>query len=51
MSRSLGGTMSADQSCIFCGSWPADAPAHRVSEDERALAFMDLFPPARDTRW
>lgn len=35
---------SADPACIFCRIAAGEAPAHRVAEDERALAFMDLFP-------
>jgi histidine triad (HIT) family protein len=32
--------------CIFCKIVAGEAPAHRVHEDERTLAFMDLFPVA-----
>ena len=31
-------------SCIFCAIASGDAPARIVHEDERTLAFMDLFP-------
>jgi histidine triad (HIT) family protein len=34
----------ADESCIFCQIVAGHAPAHRVAEDELALAFMDIFP-------
>lgn len=36
----------APDACIFCRIVKAEAPAHRVFEDERTLAFMDLFPVA-----
>jgi len=32
--------------CIFCKIVAGDAPAYVVHEDERTLAFMDLFPVA-----
>jgi len=32
------------EGCIFCAIVAGKAPAHRVAEDEHALAFMDLFP-------
>jgi histidine triad (HIT) family protein len=32
--------------CIFCRIVAGEAPAHVVREDERTLAFMDLFPVA-----
>jgi histidine triad (HIT) family protein len=32
--------------CIFCRIVAGEAPAHVVHEDERTLAFMDLFPVA-----
>jgi histidine triad (HIT) family protein len=31
-------------SCIFCAIAAGEAPARVVHEDERTLAFMDLFP-------
>jgi histidine triad (HIT) family protein len=34
------------EGCIFCAIVAGDAPAHRVAEDERALAFLDIFPVA-----
>lgn len=33
--------------CIFCAIVRGDAPARVVHEDERTLAFMDLFPLTR----
>jgi histidine triad (HIT) family protein len=33
--------------CIFCAIARGDAPARVVHEDERTLAFMDLFPLTR----
>lgn len=32
--------------CIFCRIVRGDASSHRVCEDERTLAFMDIFPVA-----
>lgn len=32
--------------CVFCKIVSGDAPAHRVSEDNRTLVFMDIFPVA-----
>ncbi len=34
-------------SCIFCSIVAREAPARIVFEDERTLAFMDLFPLTR----
>jgi histidine triad (HIT) family protein len=34
-------------SCIFCAIAAGDAPARVVHEDDRTLAFMDLFPLTR----
>ena len=34
-------------SCIFCAIAERSAPARIVHEDERTLAFMDLFPLTR----
>jgi len=36
--------MSTRADCIFCKIARGEAPAHRVYEDERTLAFMDIFP-------
>jgi histidine triad (HIT) family protein len=33
--------------CIFCAIARGDAPARVIHEDERTLAFMDLFPLTR----
>jgi histidine triad (HIT) family protein len=30
--------------CIFCAIVAGQAPARTVAEDDRALAFMDIFP-------
>lgn len=35
------------QDCIFCAIARGDAPARIVHDDERTLAFMDLFPLTR----
>ncbi len=35
------------ESCIFCAIVRRDAPARVVFEDDRTLAFMDLFPLTR----
>ncbi len=34
------------ETCIFCKIVRKEAPAHVVWEDERTLAFMDIFPVA-----
>jgi histidine triad (HIT) family protein len=36
-----------DAACIFCQIASGAAPARIVHEDERTLAFMDLFPLTR----
>jgi histidine triad (HIT) family protein len=33
--------------CIFCAIARGDAPARVIHEDDRTLAFMDLFPLTR----
>lgn len=33
-----------ERPCIFCSIIRGDAPAHRVYEDERVLAFLDINP-------
>ena len=38
--------MRTNEGCIFCAIVAGRAPAHRVAEDEHAVAFMDLFPVA-----
>ncbi len=35
-----------DPGCIFCGIAAGTAPAHRIAEDDRVVAFLDLFPAA-----
>lgn len=35
---------SGDPGCIFCAIVADDAPARRIHEDERTLAFMDINP-------
>ena len=37
---------SRDASCIFCQIVRGEAPSFLVAEDERTLAFMDIFPVA-----
>ena len=32
--------------CIFCGIAAGTMPAERVYEDERTVAFLDIFPAA-----
>ncbi|RLI09164.1 HIT family protein [Candidatus Bathyarchaeota archaeon] len=32
--------------CIFCRIIGGEAPAHKVYEDERVLAFLDIYPSA-----
>ena len=33
--------------CIFCKIVAGDIPAHKVYEDERSLAFLDIRPASR----
>jgi histidine triad (HIT) family protein len=33
--------------CVFCEIVAGRAPAHKIYEDERTLAFLDLFPISR----
>ncbi|TRO48036.1 HIT family protein, partial [Candidatus Bathyarchaeota archaeon] len=33
-------------SCIFCGIVRGEVPSHKVYEDERTLAFLDINPSA-----
>lgn len=35
------------QDCIFCAIVIGDAPAPRIHEDERTVAFMDISPATR----
>jgi histidine triad (HIT) family protein len=32
------------EGCIFCAIVAGQSPAHLITEDDHALAFMDLFP-------
>jgi histidine triad (HIT) family protein len=34
----------SDPDCIFCKIVAGDLPSHRVHEDERTVAFMDIAP-------
>jgi histidine triad (HIT) family protein len=36
--------LSTRPDCIFCKIVRGEAPSHRVCEDERTIAFMDIFP-------
>jgi histidine triad (HIT) family protein len=40
------GAVTTD-SCIFCAIVSGDAPAYRLHEDERTLAFLDINPWGR----
>ncbi|MDV8058360.1 MULTISPECIES: HIT family protein [unclassified Rhodococcus (in: high G+C Gram-positive bacteria)] len=35
------------ESCIFCAIVAGDAPAHRVFENDHAVAFLDIRPVTR----
>jgi histidine triad (HIT) family protein len=35
------------ESCIFCAIVAGDAPAHRVFENDHAIAFLDIRPVSR----
>nr|WP_314145292.1 HIT family protein [uncultured Rhodococcus sp.] len=35
------------ESCIFCAIVAGDAPAHRVFENDHAVAFLDIRPVSR----
>jgi histidine triad (HIT) family protein len=37
----------ADDDCIFCKIVAGEIPAHKIAEDEHALAFMDINPWTR----
>src|SRR3954462_15942655 len=39
--------MMPEPACIFCAIVAGDAPARKVAEDERTLAFLDIFPLTR----
>ena len=40
-----------DQSNIFAKILRGELPCHKVYEDDKALAFLDIMPRARATRW
>src|SRR4051794_1398417 len=42
MSRSM-----TEPGCIFCSIVEGSAPARKVAEDDRTLAFLDIFPLTR----
>ena len=37
----------SDAPCIFCAIAAGQAPARKVAEDDRTLAFLDIFPLTR----
>lgn len=39
--------MTAVEPCIFCAIVAGDAPAHRVFENDHAVAFLDIRPISR----
>lgn len=39
--------MTTVESCIFCAIVAGDAPAHRVFENDHAMAFLDIRPVSR----
>ena len=39
--------MTVNRPCIFCAIVDGQAPARRVSEDERTVAFLDIAPLTR----
>lgn len=39
--------MESASDCLFCRIVAGELPAHRVSEDERTVAFMDINPTTR----
>ncbi len=39
--------MTGSVPCVFCEIVAGRAPAHRVGENDRALAILDIFPYAR----
>ena len=36
-----------NKKCTFCSIVSGELPAHRIYEDERHLAFLDIFPSVR----
>ena len=39
--------MTTDPDCIFCKIVAGELPAHKIAEDERTIAFMDIAPATR----
>jgi histidine triad (HIT) family protein len=39
--------VSADPDCLFCRIVAGELPSHRVREDARTLAFLDIAPATR----
>jgi histidine triad (HIT) family protein len=37
----------ADQDCIFCKIIAGEIPSHKIDEDDKTLAFMDINPWTR----
>src|SRR6476646_6682395 len=39
--------MSADPDCLFCKIVAGEIPSHKIEEDDKTLAFMDINPWTR----
>ena len=39
--------MAADPDCIFCKIAAGEIPSHKIDEDDKTLAFMDINPWTR----
>src|SRR2546430_15755935 len=39
--------MAADPDCIFCKIVAGEIPSHKIDEDDRTIAFMDINPWTR----
>jgi histidine triad (HIT) family protein len=39
--------MAADPDCIFCKIVAGEIPSHKIDEDDKTLAFMDINPWTR----
>jgi histidine triad (HIT) family protein len=39
--------MTTDPDCIFCKIVAGDIPSHKIEEDDKTLAFMDINPWTR----
>ena len=39
--------MTADPDCIFCKIASGEIPSHKIDEDDRTIAFMDINPWTR----